>query len=508
MPEITVTEEGVLKLLQSLNTNKASGPDGIPNRLLKILAKQISPSLTKLFQLSLDTGQIPSIWKHAIIQPIFKKGNKSLPQNYRPISLTCVCCKILEHIIRTSVTSYLESNRILNNAQHGFRKQRSCETQLISIVDEFTFQLDKGGQTDAIFLDFAKAFDKVPHERLLAKLVSVGITGNVHRWIENFLKGRTQEVVVGGEKSNCGQVTSGVPQGSVLGPTLFLVYINDLPDSIRSKVCLFADDTLLFRHIYSVNDCVTLNEDLIKLQNWEEQWLMKFNVAKCNVLTITKKRNPIIFDYKLHGETLEKVQSSKYLGVEITKNLSWGKHIDQITSKANKTSAFIHRNLKGCPEKTQTHCFKSLVRPILEYASAVWDPHLQKDIDTLEKTQKRAARRISNNYSCQTSASGLVNNIGLEKLHVRRKKDKLRTMFKIKHKEVAVNIPESLDNKNQRTTRNNHHMILNVPFAKSNVYKNSFFPSTARIWNSLPVECVESNNIEQFNKLLSQYITE
>ena len=195
MRDITITVEGIEKLLMNVKPKKAAGPDNIPSRLLQLIAIELAPALTKLFQLSLDYGEIPNEWKHAFVQPIHKKGNKSEAQNYRPISLTCICCKLLEHIIRTSITEHLENNNILSDTQHGFRKQRSCETQLITITHDLSSELDRGGQTDIIFLDFAKAFDKVPHKSLLHKLHTVGIRNKTLTWITAFLNGRTQQVV-------------------------------------------------------------------------------------------------------------------------------------------------------------------------------------------------------------------------------------------------------------------------------------------------------------------------
>ena len=224
MPDIDVTLPGVTKLLKQLNPRKAAGPDGIPCRLLVMVAEELAPALTHLFNLSLETGEIPNAWRHALVQPVYKKGDRSSAANYRPISLTAVCCKLLEHVVRSGITNHLESNKILTNAQHGFRKQRSCESQLLLTINDFASTLDEGGQTDAILLDFSKAFDVVPHKRLLLKLHYYGIRGKTLAWVENFLSNRTQQVAVDGKLSNIGQVTSGVPQGSVLGPTLFLVF--------------------------------------------------------------------------------------------------------------------------------------------------------------------------------------------------------------------------------------------------------------------------------------------
>ena len=191
MPNITISENGIQKLLANLNPRKAAGPDKLPCRLLKELAVELAPALTILYNKSIHTGNIPQVWKHAIVQPVFKKGDRGLASNYRPISLTCVCCKFLEHVVRSSITKDLESNNIITDAQHGFRKKRSCETQLILTAQDLAAELDNSGQTDAILLDFSKAFDKVPHQRLLIKLDYYGIRGQTKKWIESFLRGRT-----------------------------------------------------------------------------------------------------------------------------------------------------------------------------------------------------------------------------------------------------------------------------------------------------------------------------
>ncbi|KAL8616823.1 hypothetical protein ACOMHN_017860 [Nucella lapillus] len=204
MPDVAISEQGVFLLLAKLNPRKASGPDGIPTILLKETAREIAPALTSLFQLSLDTGLIPKIWKHALVQPVFKKGDRSQAANYRPISLTCVCCKLMEHIIRHEITRHVEHNKIITDAQHGFRKRRSCETQLILTAHDLAAELSNKGQTDLILLDFSKAFDKVPHLRLLSKLELYGVRGKTKQWIESFLHERTQQVVVEGESSTVG----------------------------------------------------------------------------------------------------------------------------------------------------------------------------------------------------------------------------------------------------------------------------------------------------------------
>ena len=265
MHSFSIGLAGVTKLLRNLSPHKATGPDAIPTRFLKEVAADIAPALVLVFEASLQQGRVPEDWKNANVTPIFKKGDKSIPANYRPISLTSVCCKVLEHIIHSQVMSHLDSQKILTDQQHGFRKRRSCESQLIITLQDLAAGLDAGEQIDAILLDFSKAFDKVPHERLLIKLRHYGIRGNILSWIQSFLTGRSQKVLVEGQSSSSSPVTSGVPQGTVLGPLLFLLYINDLPDSVQSTTRLFADDSLLYRKIKSTVDLDILQEDLNRL---------------------------------------------------------------------------------------------------------------------------------------------------------------------------------------------------------------------------------------------------
>ena len=248
--DIDITVNGVKKLLDGLNPYKASGPDNIKPRLLKELSDVIAPILTTIFRLSYETGEIPDAWRTALVTPAFKKGQKYKAENYRPISLTCVCCKIFEHIVTSHIMKHAERSNILFPLQHGFRKGRSCETQLIEFTDDITKNMENGKQTDVLIMDFSKAFDKVSHSLLLHKLDHYGIRGKTNRWIQAFLTGRSQSVVVEGQKSQSVDVESGVPQGSVLGPSLFLFYINDIPTGIDSTVRLFADDTVVYLNYF------------------------------------------------------------------------------------------------------------------------------------------------------------------------------------------------------------------------------------------------------------------
>ena len=288
MKKFKFTVPGILKLLQDIKIHKATGPDKMVPRLLHDFAHILAGPLVEIFNKSLETSYVPHDWQTANVVPIYKKGERYKPLNYRPVFLTCICCKIMEHEIASNLMKQLESEKILYEWQHGFRSKRSTETQLLTLVHELSDNLDHKKQVDIAVLDFSKAF-KVSHKHLAIKLAYYGIRSSTLAWINSFLTNRTQQVVLEGIASGTVDVTSGVPQGSVFGPILFLIFINDLPQSLTSKVRFFADDAILYIEVASADDCQMLQSDLNKLTEWEEKWLMSFNPSKCEVLTVTCK---------------------------------------------------------------------------------------------------------------------------------------------------------------------------------------------------------------------------
>ena len=378
MPPITIDVEGVKKLLHNINTTKAIGPDQIQNQALKIAAEEIAPVLQCNFQQSLDTGALPLDWRKANITPLFKKGATTGPANYRPVSLTCTCCKLLEHIIDSNLMRHLSSHNILADNQHAFRKHRSCESQLILTTNDLAKNLNDKKTTDMAVLDFSKAFDVIPHQRLLMKLDYYGIRSNTKRWISGFLTKRLQRVCVNGQCSYWSPVLSGTPQGTVLGPHLFLLHINDIHEKVTSTTRLFADDCLLYRPINSVEDEKALQEDLDTMVQWSQSWGMQFNPSKCKTMRFSRKRSPGTTSYNILGVTLEETQQTQYLGINIQNNLSWNSQTYHATGKATHVLNFLRRNFRHCSSAVKEKLYLTLVRPHLDYATASWDPFTVK----------------------------------------------------------------------------------------------------------------------------------
>ena len=503
---LSITTNGVAKQLSLLKTNKASGPDAIPPWFLKEYAAEIAPILTNIFQDSIESGTVPSRWKSANVCGVFKKGKKSDPSNYRPISLTCIASKILEHIVHSHVMKHFEHYNILTDCQHGFRSKRSTELQLILTIHDIASSLQQNKSIHAAVLDFSKAFDKVPHQRLLMKLERYGIHGNLLSWMESFLTKRVQTVICKGATSPSSPVTSGVPQGSVLGPLLFLTYINDLPNGLTSTVKLFADDTLLYGVVVDDSDCDNLQDDLNKLEIWQHEWQMQFNPSKCNIICISNKQRPPQRTYFFCGSKLEQVDSASYLGITVNSKLKWSEHISSISSKASRSLGLIKRNLWNCPRKVRETAYTSIVRPKLEYASASRDPHFKKDISVLERVQRKAARFCLQNFNKTASVTHMLSDLNWDTLETRRKKNRLTLMYKLSHNLVDINTEEHLIPNSEKRTHNSHAFKYRMPKVSKDVFKFSFFPRSITEWNSLPADLVNCQSLSDFKLNLGKHL--
>ena len=504
--DLLCSESEVCDMLAALDITKASGPDGISTRMLKYTAPNIAPSLTKLFNLSISTGNIPLAWKKSLIVPIPKGQELSSPSNYRPVSLLPIISKVLERHIYKVLLDHLQLNHPLSAFQWGFLEGRSTVAALLHLTDHWLQALEAGHDICAVFFDFRKAFDSVPHMPLMEKIYSLVPHEIICRWINNYLADRTQAVVVNGSESSVTPVLSGVPQGSVLGPLLFLIYIDDLPNTVHglfSKINLFADDILLYHIISALDDYETLQSAVSLIEEWSVLNFLSFNAGKCKYMVISRKLHPSSPSnpLKLFGCAMERVDCCKYLGLMITNNLSWSAHISSICSRAKKILGLIYRRFySSANQDTLKQLYTSLVRPHLEYACPVWDPHLIKDKKLLEDVQKFGCKLAAHQWD--TGYQELLDLFELPSLEQRRLHLKLGLMFKIIHRlcyfpdvpEFRTNIPD---------LRSCHPLQLEPPFAHSNAYKFSFFPHTSAAWNSLSNECVTSPTYKTFMKQLS-----
>jgi hypothetical protein len=379
--------------LESLNVHKAMGGDGLPAVVLKNCADELSIPLTIIFNRSIDEGFFPTIWKRALVVPIHKKGNKADVRNYRPVSLLPIASKICEKLVCKHVFNHVRC--VLSEHQHGFVPGRSCETNLATLLREARLAFNGAGQMDVIYTDFSKAFDKVNHRYLVYKLDKYGIQDNLGAWFNSYLVGRSQSVLVKGCNSSTVSVSSGVPQGSQLGPLCFILYINDIFRNFRCNSLGFADDLKLYKRVCTVADCADLQHDIDALALWSDRWKMTLNLSKCVVLRLTLKRVPIISSYKVNSYLLESVSTCKDLGVTLDTKLLFTSHVNSVISESRRTLGMIKRFGKGLPVEALIIVYTTFVRTKLEYASTIWNSIGKVNTDRIE-----AVQRIFFRYLC------------------------------------------------------------------------------------------------------------
>ncbi|BHF81444.1 hypothetical protein SprV_0702457400 [Sparganum proliferum] len=497
---VSFDEATVRKELMTLNESKSPGPDDIPPKLLKELAAELAKPLSMLFQASFEAGCLPADWKSARITPLHKGGSKASANNYRPISLTSICCKLMEKIIKRELMRFLEQHNLLSDAQHGFRSGRSCVTNLLNCLERWTRSVDEGNALHVVYIDFKKAFDSVPHQRLLHKLSRIGVRGNLLKWIQSFLLDRCQTVHVGGQQSTEVAVESGVPQGSVLGPTLFIIYVNDCVSELDCGVGMFADDIKLWSVIRTADDEEHLQANLNRLQQWSKDWLLPFNEKKCNILRVGRARSPNHMAYCLNGIPLQEVDSQKDLGVWITTSLKPSLHCTKIAKSAMSVLYLVKRTFSAFDEDCFAKVFRTFVRPQLEFAIQAWRPWTAKDISILERVQRRATKLVAGQGSLPYATR--LANLDLFPLSYRQLRGDLIQAFRIIRGQDCSLVPGDFFELATTTNLRGHQFKLRVTGARLDTRKFFFSNRVIEAWNALPVDVVMSASVEVFKRKL------
>lgn len=502
MEDLRIRREGVFEYLLMLDPKKSCGPDEIPTAFLQRYTEWMSYYLQLLFEKSLRDNSVPQDWRDARVVPIHKGGDKLSVTNYRPVSITSVCCKVLEHMIAKHIINFLEKNDLLCLFQHGFRSGLSTVTQLIETVHDLCEAIDECKQVDVVCIDFAKAFDKVPHHKLLYKLRRLGISAAIVSWIEGYLRNRFQSVRIGTSVSEKCEVLSGVPQGSVLGPLLFLLYINDIPAIVNPpvKIKLFADDCLIYSRVLCANDQTKLNKSLQALDLWCQRWGMEINYKKTTYTHVTRKRDVLKFEYNIGKYALTEVQSFRYLGVTVAHNLDWRIHVDNTYSKVYQKLCFLRRKLTNATKELKLVAYKTFIRPVLEYANVVWSPHKKGLKKKVEKIQRLAARFICSRYRRADSVTDMLQQCGLELLESRRTKQWLKFLFQILYGSLELDKEHYVKAPTKLGYRKNHSRAIRTVNTHTDVYRYSFFPDVIEIWN-----VVECSGVQQFELAIDMF---
>ena len=509
LSEVSITDDDILNAIKSVKVAAANGPDHVSNRLLKETIKSVLTPLKLIFKKSLETAVVPNSWKEAHIVPVFKTGDKQDKANYRPISLLSNIGKLLERIIFKKLYEYCEANGLLTWRNSGYKKLDSTVNQMIYISHNIYEALSKGQEVCFVSLDASAAFDRVWHDGLLHKLKNKGITGKLLDWLANYLYGRKQRVVIKGQESDWNNNTAGVPQGSILGPLLFLIYIDDIIKGIESQMMLFADDTSLFEVITDpVTSFTRINNDLEKLNAWANSWLVTFNPTKTKYMIFSKKvvktnYPPLILD----GKTLNQVSSHCQLGIVLHEQMQWHNHVNKICETAgNRLSAMVRISGK-IDKRTKLAIYLSFIRPTLEYGCVIFDNLPQDMVNLLESIQRRAALMITSGYKC-TKHDSLLQELGLTPLSQRRTFLKLTLFYKMKNKHTPAYLSNLCPADVAERTNYNLRDSENTDLIKSNknYFLKSFLPSSVRLWNDLPKEIRTSQTVDTFKTKLSTHL--
>lgn len=498
---IFLTIQDIKLALKSLDVSKGAGPDGIPPIFIKNCGTVLVRPLYIIYNKSLSSGRFPSLWKIAKIVPIYKSGCKTNVKNYRPISLLSCFAKVFESLIYKHI--YFHLKPVISNKQHGFVAGRSTTTNLMTYVHDLNDSFNNHGQVDSLYTDFAKAFDKVDHYILCRKAHHLGIHGVLLRWITSYLCNRTQLVTVYGYDSVPYESSSGIPQGSNLGPLLFIMFINDLIESLSCKCIAYADDIKIYHEITSIEDTSILQSTLEQLHEWCINNNMSLNIEKCYIITFTKKKNPIHFLYKINDVVVNRQNVVKDLGVYLDSNLTYRFHYEHIVMKANKIAGFIARTVKPFRDSASVlTLYFCLIRSILEYNSVIWSPQYNIHIDRLEAIQRRFIRNLTTKLGMKRKLptyEARLTFFRIDTLQSRRAIQDLSILYKIVNtKWDAMDLLSHVTlytGGSKRTQK-----LFSVPYCRNNVTFHDPLFRMCRAYNNI------SKDLDVFSQNLYSYL--
>ena len=507
LSDVTITVEAVEDVLLSLNANKAAGPDGVETRILKECAEEMAPKLQQVFRKSLDEGVVPSQWKEAHIVPIHKGGSKAVMGNFQPVALTSAVCKVMEKIICAAMICFLTRLNLISPQQHGFVRGRSCQTNIMLCLEKWTRMLDDGKSVDVAYFDYSKAFDKVSHRLLTTKLKAYGIDGKLLAWLEAWLTGRRQRVVVGEAKSSWLEVVSGTTQGTVLGFILFLLFINDLPKTCseeESVIMLLADDTKTFQEIDEVSEQQDKNhkemqERVDRIAQWADQWRMEINPGKSKVMHLGRN-NPNL-PYFINGTEIKTVTTEKDIGFWVTHDLSTSTHVHKARAKALGEIARIKRNFSFIDKKAFCILYNQRVRPHLDYGMAACPPESAAESKLLERVQSKATALVRGMKGLNSEERR--KRLGLMTLEERRERGDLIEVFKILNGLTKIDPKEFWE---VREARNGSRLVKELATNGRRQRQNFFSYRVVQRWNLLPPELKMAPSLAAFKNRLDKRI--
>ena len=504
LEKFAVTQLDVNNILRSLDPSKAAGGDGIPTKLLRIAADEITPCVFHLFQLSLSTSTVPTEWKQATVTPIYKnRGSRQQPGNYRPISLLTVLAKALERLVHKQLYRHLQNFLPLN--QSGFRPKDNTSFQLARIVHQLSQGMDQRKNILTCYYDLSKAFDRVWHQGLIKKLHHLGVRDVALAWIQNYLSDRYQRVRVNNSFSSWAHVPAGVPQGSVLGPLLFIAYTSDLPAAVPSpdtRCAQFADDTALTTFSETLSTAEhDLQDSVTSTAQWLSDWRLQANTEKTVVMQTTRATLPIPIDIELGGVRLQTVRKHRHLGLVFTSDLRWNAHIDHVLSKSSRLLGLLFRLRSILSQHALSIIYKIFIRPVLEYASIAWSDLTNYQSARLERFQRRAAKIILRLPLFQPSNHDeILSKIGWDSLQSRRTLALATLGYQMAHGKI----PEHL--LHQRFPKRNHPYALRhqdhfeTPLTRTQVFGQSPLFQACTIFNQLPKILQQAKTLAQFRQ--------